>query len=508
MMECGQVQFVSIVQESIAWTLLHSIWQGTVLVFIILLLEKLLKFKNKEVIHLISKLALLSFLFCVFITFGLMLDHPNQKINWHILSLPGIPEYQVILKWVNGLWIVGLLITSVKYVFSLNYLSNIRRQVDFEFPQEWIQTFSRIKEAYSLNANVLLAQSEHVSSAFVTGVIKPMIIIPTSWINQLNVDEAECIIAHELAHILQFDHWMNLVCNIAEIIFFFNPAVYFINHRIRFQRELCADARAIQLIKRSLEYASLILKLESKSSVKNPFVLIGFSAIRNQLSHRIKQILNIHETNTYTHSINYSYVIIFCIGLITLFNIHPTQNITTDHLVSNDLQKHTGIITSIERHTLKINGKTSLVSIRKTNLDRLQSISNFKEDHNNQQTTIHQLSTEEIKTTNDQLDQVNTMQTGELSLNYTYNYDTMFIVDSRNTNDWQTMSVQQYIDSIGVGLWNEKFHNANRYKQLKHILFLQKQEYYYKVILSQNIPFGSTKSSTPKLHIIEDAQIN
>ena len=34
MMECGQVQFVSIVQESIAWTLLHSIWQGTVLVFI------------------------------------------------------------------------------------------------------------------------------------------------------------------------------------------------------------------------------------------------------------------------------------------------------------------------------------------------------------------------------------------------------------------------------------------------------------------------------------------
>ena len=30
-----------------------------------------------------------------------------------------------------------VLITSVKYVFSLNYLSNIRRQVDFEFPQEW-----------------------------------------------------------------------------------------------------------------------------------------------------------------------------------------------------------------------------------------------------------------------------------------------------------------------------------------------------------------------------------
>ena len=59
MMECGQVQFVSIVQESIAWTLLHSIWQGTVLVFIILLLEKLLKFNNKEVIHLILKLIFL-----------------------------------------------------------------------------------------------------------------------------------------------------------------------------------------------------------------------------------------------------------------------------------------------------------------------------------------------------------------------------------------------------------------------------------------------------------------
>ncbi len=508
MMECGQVQFVSIVQESIAWTLLHSLWQGTVLVFIILLLEKLLKFKNKEVIHLISKLALLSFLFCVFITFGLMLDHPNQKFNLHILNLPVIPEYQVILKWVNGLWVTGLLITSVKYVFSLNYLSNIRRQVDFEFPQEWIQIFYRIKESYSLNANVILAHSEHVSSAFVTGVLKPMIIIPTSWINQLNVDEAECIIAHELAHILQYDHWMNFVCNIAEIIFFFNPAVYFINHRIRFQRELCADAKAIQLIKRSLEYASLILKLESKSTVKNPFVLIGFSAIRHQLSHRIKLILNIHDSKTYTHSINYSYVIIFCVGLITLFNIHPTQNSTTNHQVSKDLQKQVNITTSIDQHTLNINGKTSLVGIRKTNLNRLQSISKFKEDLNNQQTTIHQLSAEEIKSTSDHLDQVNTMQTSDFALNYTFNYDTMFIVDSRNTNDWQMMSVQQYIDSIGVGLWNEKFHNASRYNQLKQILFLQNQEYYYKVILSQNTPFGNTKSGAPKLLIIEDAQIN
>ena len=47
--------------------------------------------------------------------------------------------------------------------------------------------------------------------------------------------------AHELAHVRRWDHWVNVVQRIIEAFLFFHPAVWLVSNRIRREREHCCD---------------------------------------------------------------------------------------------------------------------------------------------------------------------------------------------------------------------------------------------------------------------------
>ncbi len=61
----------------------------------------------------------------------------------------------------------------------------------------------------------------------------------------LTPEQLEAVIAHELGHIKRFDVAVNFLQMIAETLFFFHPAVWWLNRRIRADREDCCDDVAI-----------------------------------------------------------------------------------------------------------------------------------------------------------------------------------------------------------------------------------------------------------------------
>jgi hypothetical protein len=79
----------------------------------------------------------------------------------------------------------------------------------------------------------------------VTGHLKPLILIPLGMLTSLSAEEAEAVLLHELAHIRRSDYLVNLLQNILEIIFFFNPAVLWLSTLIKAERENCCDDIAV-----------------------------------------------------------------------------------------------------------------------------------------------------------------------------------------------------------------------------------------------------------------------
>ena len=78
----------------------------------------------------------------------------------------------------------------------------------------------------------------------------------------LSAEQLEAVIAHELGHIKRFDVAVNLFQVVVETLFFFHPAVWWLNKRIRADREECCDDIAIAVCGRSVTYARALAVME------------------------------------------------------------------------------------------------------------------------------------------------------------------------------------------------------------------------------------------------------
>jgi len=78
----------------------------------------------------------------------------------------------------------------------------------------------------------------------------------------LSAEQMEMILAHELAHIRRNDFFVNLMQAVVETLLFYHPAVWWISHRIRVEREHCCDDVAVSVSGKPLVYARALTRLE------------------------------------------------------------------------------------------------------------------------------------------------------------------------------------------------------------------------------------------------------
>jgi hypothetical protein len=100
--------------------------------------------------------------------------------------------------------------------------------------------------------------------------------------------QVEAILAHELAHIRRHDYLVNLLQTVVETLLFYHPAVWWLSHRIRVERENCCDDLAVSLCGDPVAYAAALAELEGLRSSNRTLAL---AATGGSLLHRVKRLL-------------------------------------------------------------------------------------------------------------------------------------------------------------------------------------------------------------------------
>ena len=111
-------------------------------------------------------------------------------------------------------------------------------------------------------------------------------------------DQLEAVIAHELGHIKRFDIAVNFFQVIAETLFFFHPAVWWLNKRIRADREDCCDDMAIAVCGERAGYARALATMEGWRDVPD----FALAATGGSVAARVARLLGISEQNTTTRT--------------------------------------------------------------------------------------------------------------------------------------------------------------------------------------------------------------
>ena len=103
----------------------------------------------------------------------------------------------------------------------------------------------------------------HVPTAI--GFFKPVVLIPNWTLGELPAEDLKAIVLHELAHLRRGDDWTNLAQKLVRIVFFFHPAVWWIERRLALEREMACDEVVLAETANRRAYAECLVSLAEKS---------------------------------------------------------------------------------------------------------------------------------------------------------------------------------------------------------------------------------------------------
>ncbi len=161
-----------------------------------------------------------------------------------------------------GIWFLGVLICSIRPIWSLWIQWQLRRAGLSPVPDSVQSALNSLAQKMRLTRVVRVAQSTLVKVPMVVGYLRPMILLPASVLTGLTPLQLEAVLAHELAHVRRHDWLINAIQVMAETLLFYHPAVWWLSKRIRHERELCCDDIALGLDVDKAVYARTLLTLE------------------------------------------------------------------------------------------------------------------------------------------------------------------------------------------------------------------------------------------------------
>ena len=310
--------------QALAWTLIHSLWQGLLLAG----LAGIVILCTRKASTLLRYNLFIGFLFLFVIgsAFTFVRTHKQaahtetftpvaapRPASSHMVTssassttFVSTPAADRIIDFLNGqahwivlLWSLFFLLHVIRLLAGLRYIHRIR-YTKVEAPGEaWIQTLAHLCDRIGLKRPVLLLQSGIITVPVVIGLVKPLILVPAGMLTGLQPQFVETILLHELAHIRRNDFAANLLQSIIELLFFFNPALRWLSARIREEREACCDDLVLLHTGDHMDYVQALVSFQEQSVTSSPFAL----ALKNKnayLLNRVRRMLTRENNNLTT----------------------------------------------------------------------------------------------------------------------------------------------------------------------------------------------------------------
>lgn len=305
--------------QALCWTLVHSLWQGLLLAIVtgVVILSTRRSAPS-------LRYGLFSALFFLFIlgtcfTFIRQWDHAaaagrgevrlrieDQPLTGgtvgsgvdDVLALPAHPGLMDgMVNYFNehaylivALWFIICSARLVKIMAQLGTVQRLRHYRVHAPSEYWTKRLRELAVLLEIKTKVRLVESEIVKVPMMTGLIKPVILLPFSLLSQLPPAQVEAILLHELAHIRRGDYFANLLFSCGELLFFFNPGLLWICALIREERENCCDDIAVRGAGSKKEFISALVSFQQYDQ-RPALSAMAFPGSGNHLLHRVRRIV-------------------------------------------------------------------------------------------------------------------------------------------------------------------------------------------------------------------------
>ena len=362
--------------QRLGWTLLHFVWQATAVALLLAILLTALRKSTANVRYIMACAAMGLIVLLPIVTMSLVPVSNRQPIAGvesppapvmvsmqpttvetplarvveadepvraeSIEVSPKIPWKQRVVERLEPAlpylvmgWLIGVFGLSFWHLGGWAQLQRLKRHMVKPVNASLQTTLNELAERLRVLRAVQLVESALVQVPTVVGWLRPMILLPASALTGLANEQLEALLAHELAHIRRYDYLLNIVQTVVETLGFYHPAVWWISHKIRVERENCCDDLAISLSGDRVRYARALASMEEIRTHRNE---LAVAATGGNLFGRIRRLVGKDTSDSRRAGWIPAVITILLIAIIAI----PTSIALTAHLRQKDQKGEIG----------------------------------------------------------------------------------------------------------------------------------------------------------------------
>jgi beta-lactamase regulating signal transducer with metallopeptidase domain len=299
--------------QSLGWALLHFLWQGTALAALAAAAMALCRRASARYVLGVGALVLM--LLAPLATFFVYSQphsgvadtaksSPLAAVAWPSarggIAASGSAPYSSfarssiapsldVFPWLVEAWLLGVAFFSLRSAGGFLLIERERRRQSSGVSPRVLEICYTLQDQLGLNRAIAYCGCKWLQAPAVIGWFRPVVFLPGTALTGLSEEQLEVVIAHELAHIRRFDPFVNVFQVCIETLLFYHPAVWWLNKRIRAEREHCCDDMAVALCGNAVEYARALTLMEEWRSAP----VFAMAANRGPLSERIVRVLGL-----------------------------------------------------------------------------------------------------------------------------------------------------------------------------------------------------------------------
>lgn len=166
----------------------------------------------------------------------------------------------------------------------------LRARAEVLVDAHWLSALARAQRRMGFKHGTALLISDELSSPISWGLVRPVILLNTRAVEAAN--EAEAIIAHELAHVARLDWVKLLLARVVTAVFWFNPLVWVLAREAHQLREEAADDAVLGADIPDTDYAELLVGVARHECRGLLIGAHGVAPSKGSLARRVARVLD------------------------------------------------------------------------------------------------------------------------------------------------------------------------------------------------------------------------
>lgn len=188
---------------------------------------------------------------------------------------------------------MGAAVLTIVTALTNRKIRTIKKSAQPLRDEEIERIFEQCIVNVQLRKKIILAKSHLLHTPITYGIFKPYIILPADIISDLSQSDIKYILLHELYHCRNKDTLINYIICAFQILYWFNPLIWFAFKELRNDREVACDISVLKVLDERdyVDYGKTIINFANKISQKPPLHLASeIGGTKQQIRKRIERI--------------------------------------------------------------------------------------------------------------------------------------------------------------------------------------------------------------------------